>query len=109
MPRIVHPMVYILEDIKQVALRYPLFEEGFDRLEVLGRGLSWQTFEMWRSLMVNGQRSVLRVRRIHTTRHFTQTCTQLRHETCRCGRKLERLAVDRETGDASSHGTSCCR
>ena len=55
---------------------------------------------MRRSLMVNGQRSVLRVGCIHTMRHFPQTFAQLRHKTCRCGGELERLAIGREARHA---------
>src|SRR5262245_30133115 len=35
MPIIADPMVDIFEDIEQVTLRHPLFEQGFERFEVL--------------------------------------------------------------------------
>ena len=55
MPRIADPMVDIFKDSEEVTLRHPLFEQGFDRFEVLRERLRGETFEMRRTLLINGR------------------------------------------------------
>jgi hypothetical protein len=88
-------MVHILEDIEEVSLRHPLFEQGFDCVEGLRHRLRVETFEMRRALLVDGQCCVIGVRGIHTMRHVPQPFAELRHEASRGRGELERLAIRR--------------
>ena len=72
MARIRHPMVHILEDIEEVALGHPFFEQGLDRVESLGHRLRVETFEMRCALLVDGQGGIVGVRGIDTMRQRPQ-------------------------------------
>jgi hypothetical protein len=65
-------MVHILEDIEEMALGHPLFEQGFNRVEGLGHWLREETFQMRRALSVESQGGVVGIRGIDTLRHLSQ-------------------------------------
>jgi hypothetical protein len=87
----------MFEDIEQVSLGHPLFEQGFQGFEVFGNRLSFQAFKVGRSHFINGQLRVVRKGAINAFGHLLQALLEMGDEGLGGVGNLQRLTIGGQT------------